>query len=66
MMQKKAVATILATLAIAPMMSNACTSMILPGTDGSRVYGGAMELGIPLHFAILKMPRGYAIQDRIG
>ena len=43
MMQKIAVATISATLAIAPMMTNACTSMVLAGTDGGRVYGRTME-----------------------
>lgn len=61
-MQKIAVATISATLAIAPMITNACTSIVLAGTDGGRVYGRSMEFGIPLHSAILKMPRGYAIQ----
>jgi choloylglycine hydrolase len=62
MMHKIAAATISATLAIAPMMTNACTSMVLAGTDGGRVYGRTMEFGIPLYSAILKMPRGYAIQ----
>lgn len=61
-MHKIAAATISATLAIAPMMTNACTSMVLAGTDGGRVYGRTMEFGIPLYSAILKMPRGYAIQ----
>jgi len=40
----------------------ACTSMVLAGTDGGRVYGRTMEFGIPLKSAILKTPRGYAFQ----
>lgn len=42
--------------------AQACTSMVLPGIDGGRVYGRTMEFGIPLKSAILKTPRGYAFQ----
>ena len=42
--------------------SIACTSMVLAGTDGGRVYGRTMEFGIPLKSAILKTPRGYTFQ----
>ena len=42
--------------------AQACTSMVLAGTDGGRVYGRSMEFGIPLKSAILKTPRAYAFQ----
>ena len=55
-------ASVSAALALAPLASDACTSMVLAGTDGGRVYGRTMEFGIPLKSAILKTPRGYAFQ----
>ncbi len=40
----------------------ACTSIVLNGTDNGRVYARTMEFGIPLKSAILKTPRGYTFQ----
>ncbi|HCK79234.1 MAG TPA: choloylglycine hydrolase [Actinobacteria bacterium] len=54
-----AVATALVT---ACNYADACTSIVLNGNDGGRVYGRTMEFGIPLHSQILQMPRGYAHQ----
>lgn len=51
-----------ATLATAPITSNACTSFTLPGTDGGYVYGRSMEFGVPLKSALVVIPRGYSIQ----
>lgn len=42
--------------------AQACTSMVLAGTDNGRVYGRTMEFGIPLKSAILKTPRGFSFQ----
>jgi choloylglycine hydrolase len=42
--------------------SQACTSIVLNGTDNGRIYARTMEFGIPLKSAILKTPRGYAFQ----
>ncbi len=62
-MIKKLVATAVSTtLTFAPLISTACTSMVLAGADGGRVYGRTMEFGIPLKSAVLKTPRGYAFQ----
>lgn len=43
-------------------LAQACTSIVLNGTDNGRVYGRTMEFGIPLKSAILVTPRGYALQ----
>jgi choloylglycine hydrolase len=40
--------------------AQSCTSIVLGGNDGGRVYGRTMEFGIPLHSQVLQMPRGYA------
>jgi choloylglycine hydrolase len=42
--------------------AQACTSIVLHGTDNGHVYGRTMEFGIPLKSAILKTPRGYSYQ----
>lgn len=62
LIKKVVIATVSATLAFTPLVSNACTSMVLTGADGGRVYGRTMEFGIPLKSAILQTPRGYAFQ----
>ena len=46
----------------ASTLAQACTSIILNGTDNGRVYGRTMEFGIPLKSAVLVTPRGYALQ----
>jgi len=43
-------------------LAQACTSIVLNGTDSGRVYGRTMEFGIPLKSAVLITPRGYALQ----
>ncbi len=43
-------------------LAQACTSIVLNGTDNGRVYGRTMEFGIPLKSAILITPRGFALQ----
>lgn len=43
-------------------LAQACTSIVLNGTDNGRVYGRTMEFGIPLKSAVLITPRGYALQ----
>lgn len=40
-------------------VSQACTSIVLNGTDQGRVYARTMEFGIPLKSAVLMTPRGY-------
>ncbi len=46
----------------APMTSDACTSLIVPTTDGSYVYGRTMEFGIPLKSEMMVSPRNYEFQ----
>ena len=43
-------------------LAQACTSIVLNGTDNGRVYGRTMEFGIPLKSAIMITPRGYTLQ----
>jgi choloylglycine hydrolase len=43
-------------------LAQACTSIVLNGTDNGRVYGRTMEFGIPLKSALMITPRGYALQ----
>lgn len=40
----------------------ACTSLIVPTTEGSYVYGRTMEFGIPLKSEIMVTPRNYDFQ----
>lgn len=43
-------------------VAQACTSIVLNGTDKGRVYARTMEFGIPLKSAALITPRGYALK----
>ena len=45
-----------------PPAAEACTSLIVPTTEGSYVYGRTMEFGIPLKSDIMVAPRGYAFK----
>jgi choloylglycine hydrolase len=45
--KKMVAASVSATLAFAPMVSNACTSFLLKGSDGGSVYGRTMDLVFP-------------------
>lgn len=47
-------------LTLAYPTADACTSLVLNGNDGGRVYGRTMEFGIPLKSQAMRMPRGYA------
>jgi choloylglycine hydrolase len=47
-------------LALLAQPALACTSLVLAGNDGGRIYGRTMEFGIPLHSMAMKMPRGFA------
>lgn len=42
--------------------AQACTSLIVPTTEGSYVYGRTMEFGIPLNSEIMVTPRDYDFQ----
>jgi choloylglycine hydrolase len=56
---KKIVAALVsATLAFAPLVSNACTSFLLKGSDGGYVYGRTMEFGLQLNSQLMTVPRG--------
>ena len=60
---KKIVATSVAvTLALAPLLGNACTSFTLKGSDGGLVYGRTLEFGMPLNSQLAVMPRDFAME----
>jgi choloylglycine hydrolase len=60
--KKMVAASVSATLAFAPMVSNACTSFLLKGSDGGSVYGRTMEFGIPLQSQLMTIPRAYELK----
>ena len=57
----KAVAASLAAVSMlgSPLSATACTSLIVPTTDGSYVYGRTMEFGIPLKSEMMVSPRNF-------
>ena len=57
MIKKLVSASVAATLAFAPLVSNACTSFLLKGSDGGFVYGRTMEFGLPLKSQLTTIPR---------
>ncbi len=55
--KKIVAASVSAVLAFAPLVSNACTSFLLKGSDGGYVYGRTMEFGLPLKSQLTVIPR---------
>ena len=62
MIKKLVAASVSATLALAPMTGNACTSFLLKGNDGGYVYGRTLEFGMPLASQLTTIPRAYALK----
>lgn len=58
-MNKLACAIVALSLGVTMPVTYACTSIILPTTEGSYVYGRTMEFGIPLQSQILVSPRNF-------
>lgn len=61
-LNRRLIASCVCGILLVSSPSQACTSIVLNGTDNGRVYARTMEFGIPLKSAILKTPRGYAFQ----
>ncbi len=60
---KKIVASSLCVaISLAPLMSQACTSFFLKGSDGGYVYGRTMEFGLPLKSELTVIPQSYALK----
>lgn len=55
-------ASVSATLAFTPLISNACTSFMLKGSDGGSVYGRTLEFGMPLKSELITIPKNYALK----
>jgi choloylglycine hydrolase len=53
---------LVATMTFAPMVSQACTSFLLPGNDGGFVYGRTLEFGLDIKSKGISIPRGYIYQ----
>ncbi|MDO9023231.1 linear amide C-N hydrolase, partial [Zwartia sp.] len=49
------------TLATAPVLSHACTSFLLKGSDGGFVYGRTLEFGLPLKSQLTIVPRNLQV-----
>ena len=60
--QKLFAASVSATLAFSPLVSNACTSFTLKGSDGGIAYGRTLEFGFPLNSQLMTVPRNIAMQ----
>jgi len=56
--QRLAALTLGMTLALGPIASNACTSFLLPGSDGGYVYGRTLEFGLDIESKGIAVPRG--------
>jgi choloylglycine hydrolase len=52
-------AMLISTFALAPAMSEACSSFVLRGQNGNYVYGRTIEFGIPLPTKLALYPRNY-------
>lgn len=58
-MTKVAVAIGVIATTLTSINANACTSLILKGTDGGVVYGRTLEFGLQLQSQITQIPRNY-------
>ena len=62
MIKKMLAASLSATLALAPLVGNACTSFLLKGSDGGYAYGRTLEFGVPLKSQLITVPRDYGMK----
>jgi len=56
-----AAVTLIAMGLVAPQAALACTSFVLPTTDGSVVYGRTMEFAFPINSEMIVIPRNFAL-----
>jgi choloylglycine hydrolase len=54
--------TIAAFMMMGPAVSHACTSFLLPGSDGGFVYGRTLEFGVDIQSRGIAIARNYAMQ----
>jgi choloylglycine hydrolase len=59
--RKIVAASVMASLALAPLTGVACTSFLLKGSDGGFVYGRTMEFGLPLKSQLTVIPRNLSM-----
>lgn len=60
-MARGAATYLIATALIAPQAALACTSFVLPTSDGGSVYGRTMEFAFELKSDVIAIPRGFEI-----
>lgn len=48
---------------VAPQLALACTSFVLPTSDGSMVYGRTMEFAAPIDSEMIVIPRNFALKS---
>ncbi|MEJ5085366.1 linear amide C-N hydrolase [Brucella pseudogrignonensis] len=61
MLARGAAVATLASALIVPQVAQACTSFVLPTTDGSVVYGRTMEFAFPIDSDLIVLPRNFEI-----
>ena len=60
---KRWVASLLAATSLAATpLAQACTSFLLPGSDGGYVYGRTLEFGVNIDSKGISIPRGFAMK----
>lgn len=62
MFKKMIAASIATSIALFPMVGNACTSFLIKGSDNGYVYGRTMEFGLPLKSQLTVIPKNIAMQ----
>ncbi len=61
LIKKILITSMAASMAFSPLVSQACTSFLLKGSDGGFVYGRTMEFGLPLKSQLTVFPRNFAM-----
>jgi len=63
---RSAAVTLVAAGLIVPQAANACTSFILPSTDGGFVYGRTMEFGFKIDSKMIMIPRNFEMTSQLS
>lgn len=60
---RKTAAALLTAAMLAPYVASACTSFLIPTSDGGSVYGRTMEFGFPLKSSAMVIPRNHKLSS---
>jgi choloylglycine hydrolase len=54
--------SLIGALVASPVTASACTSILIPTSEGGYVYGRTLEFAAPLNSDIIAIPRGYELK----